>query len=65
MGMGIGAAAVLWIAGRQGRSLSAKLGSDQEHTVFEAAVVGILLAFYMLCQMDLREDERVTIGVDN
>ncbi|KAG1737355.1 ribonuclease H-like domain-containing protein, partial [Suillus occidentalis] len=60
----IGAAAVLFQAGQRPRTLCYHLGSDKEHTVFEAEVVGLNLAAELLAT---EEDPvfPVSILVDN
>jgi hypothetical protein len=45
---GIGAATVMWDRGKRAKSLSMKLGSAEKHAVYEAEVVGILLALHMV-----------------
>ncbi|KAG1764712.1 ribonuclease H-like domain-containing protein, partial [Suillus occidentalis] len=48
----IGAAAVLFRAGRQPRVLRFHLGSEDEHTVFEGEAVGLMLAAELIATED-------------
>ena len=60
---GIGAAAVMWAQGRQAKALSVKLGSEAEHTVYEAEVVGVILALHIVKQTP--SVAQVVVCVDN
>ena len=60
----VGAAAVLFIKGRHTQTLHYHLGSDAEHTVHEAELVGLLLGLHMLTTGKRRKTAAM-IGVDN
>jgi ribonuclease HI len=60
----IGAAAVLFRAGQQPRTLCYHLGTDKEHTVFEAEAVGLNLAAKLLA-MEIDPIFPVSILVNN
>jgi ribonuclease HI len=53
----------MWERGKQARTLSVKLGSTAEYTVYEAEVVSILLVLPIAGQ--LVDSDLVLIGVDN
>lgn len=61
---GVGAAAVLLRAGARPRILHRYLGSDEEHTVYEAELVGMGLAMQLL-KTEVRRVGTATLGVDN
>ncbi len=63
-GGNVGAAAVMMCKGKKIRSLRYRLGMDDEHTVFEAEVVGILLGLHLI-KSKARSKTSVTLGVDN
>lgn len=60
----VGAAAVLMLKGEHVQTLHYHLGSQAEHTVHEAELVGILLAIHMLNAAKYRKKSSM-IGVDN
>ena len=60
----IGAAAVLIKNGRVRKTLKYHLGSETDHTVYEAEVVAITLALHILTGMKGKL-KKVTIGTDN
>ena len=60
----IGAAATLMIDEMELGTLRYRLGTESEHTVYEAEVTAVLLALHLLMQVQ-RVLKRVTIGVDN
>jgi hypothetical protein len=53
---GVGAAAILYINGTKRDSLQYYLGTDKQHTVYEAEVVGLILAATMLQEHNYLED---------
>jgi ribonuclease HI/endonuclease/exonuclease/phosphatase family metal-dependent hydrolase len=63
----IGAAAILYRKGRRTpvRSLKAYLGHSSDHNTYEAEVVGILLATWLIRQYRETIGKRVTIYTDN
>ena len=60
----IGAAAVMMRNGRELKALRYHLGSETDHTVYEAEATAVVLALHMLSGMKERLKE-VTIGTDN
>jgi ribonuclease HI len=60
---GVGAVVALWISGREIHALVTRLGMPSEHTVFEAELVGIVLALHIIMKQE--EVGTVVIGVDN
>src|SRR5882672_5684684 len=46
---GVGAAAVLYQEGEEIRSVRKHLGTEEEHTVFEVEVIGLILAAELVC----------------
>ena len=60
----IGAAAVMMKNGRELSNLRYHLGTETEHTVYEAEAVAVVLALHMLTKLKERL-ETVTIGTDN
>ena len=60
---GVGAAAILFRDGRRRRTLRAYLGESTRHTVYEAELVGILLAAHLLREEGCSQE--VEIGIDN
>lgn len=60
----IGAAAVLMLNGTELSTLRYKLGSETEHTVYEAEILAVILALHILTTIR-RNLRSVTIGVDN
>jgi len=60
---GIRAVAVLYRDGSERRMLRVHLGSDEEHTVFEGELVGLLLATELI--IEERGVRTATIGADN
>ena len=60
----IGAAAVLIRKGKPNRSLHYQLGTDKEHTVHEAELLGILLAIHLI-KTEPKSRTSCIIGVDN
>ena len=60
----IGVAAILKQDGRTKKTLKYHLGSETEHTVYEAEAVAVILALHMLGGLSERLTE-VTIGTDN
>jgi ribonuclease HI len=57
----IGAAATVGVSG--GRSLRFQLGKETEHTVFEAELVGVLLALHLLGEYPQKRS--ILIAIDN
>ncbi|QRV96301.1 ribonuclease H-like protein [Ceratobasidium sp. AG-Ba] len=60
---GIGAAAVLCRDGQPDKVLRLHLGSDKRHVVYEAELVGAMLALHLLANE--READTAWIGIDN
>ena len=60
----VGAAAVLIRKGRPDRILHLQLGSEEQHTVHEAEIVGILLALRLI-NTEKRNNVSCAIAVDN
>ena len=60
----IGAAAVLLLNGTELSTLRYNLGSETEHTVYEAEILAVILALHILTKIQ-RNLRTVTIGVDN
>ena len=60
----IGAAAVMMQDGRVKKKLTYHLGSEKEHTVYEAEALAVVLALHMLSGLRT-ELSKVTIGTDN
>jgi hypothetical protein len=60
----VGAAAILIHKGRHMQTLHYHLGSDKEHMVHEAELVGILLGMHILSSRKSKKVAAV-IGVDN
>ena len=60
---GVGAAAVLFINDTAQQPLQHYLGSEKHHTVYEAELVGLVLAAALLQQLKFLED--VSITIDN
>ena len=60
---GIGTAATLYINGTQCQMLQYHSGSEEHHTVYEAGLVGLILAATLIQKMDFLEE--VTIATDN
>ena len=60
----IGAAAVLMADGMEIQTLRYHLGSETEHTVYEAEAIAVILALHMLTTLK-RKLKKVTIGTDN
>lgn len=60
----VGAAAILLRAGNPPRVLHAHLGSEREHTVHEAELVGILLGLQLI-KTEKRANKPCMLGVDN
>ena len=60
----IGAAAVLMADGMEIQTLRYHLGSETEHTVYEAEAITVILALHMLTTLK-RKLKKVTIGTDN
>ena len=61
---GIGSAAVMTKNGRRQRTIRYFLGSDKNHTVYEAEALAIVLALHLLGKVETKLS-RVTIGTDN
>ncbi|QRV81841.1 RNA-directed DNA polymerase from mobile element jockey [Ceratobasidium sp. AG-Ba] len=61
---GVGAAAVLIREGAEDRTLKAYLGSDEEHEVYEAEIVGLQLGLHLL-ETESWPMEDVAIFMDN
>ena len=59
----VGAAAILYINGTQHETLQHHLGSEEHHTVYEAKLVGPILAATLIQQMDFLEE--VTFATNN
>ena len=60
----VGAAAVLQRNGKTIKTLHYNLGSAEEHTVFEAEIIGILMGLQLI-ETDRKSNISYTIGVDN
>ncbi|KNZ76855.1 hypothetical protein J132_07041, partial [Termitomyces sp. J132] len=62
---GIGASAVLYVRGVETQHLCYHLGSKSQHTVYEADIVGVLLALHMLILLTRNLPARAVIGSDS
>jgi ribonuclease HI len=62
---GIGASAVLYVNSVEKKHLRYHLGSAEEHTVYEAELIGLLLALYMLSKLTRKLKSYVVIGSDS
>ena len=62
---GVGAATILYKNNRVLKTRRAYLGSAKEHTVFEAKLVGVLLALSLLYNLTCQLTTLVIIGLDN
>jgi ribonuclease HI len=60
----VGAVAILILNGRHTQTLQFHLGSDTEHTVHEAELVGLLLSLHMLSSREYRGMPAM-VGIDN
>jgi ribonuclease HI len=60
----VGAAASLWYNGVKKKTLRFHLGNIDEHTIFEAEAVGVILALHLLNGLSRKVDEAL-IGLDN
>ena len=60
---GVGVAAVLFVNDTAWQSLQHYLGSEKHHTVYEAELVGLILAAALLQQLEFLED--LSIAIDN
>ena len=60
----VGAAAVLYRKGKLSKTLRLKLGSVKDHTVYEAELVGLILAMHLI-KMEKRGKVQCAIGADN
>jgi ribonuclease HI len=60
----VGAAAIMTKNGRTTRAIHYHLGSAEEHTVFKAELVGILMGLYLI-ETNLKGNTSYAIGVDN
>ena len=60
----VGAAAVMMKNGRELDSLHYHLGSETEHTVYEAEAIAVILALHLLTNLK-KKLKKVTIGMDN
>ena len=60
---GVGAAAVLFINDTAWQSLQHYLDPEKHHTVYEAELVGLILAAALLQRLEFLED--VSIAIDN
>jgi ribonuclease HI len=60
----VGAAAVLIRAGNPPRKLHMHLGSENEHTVHEAELIGVLLALHLI-STERRGNTTFALGIDN
>lgn len=61
----IGAAAVLYEEGRVKKTLKFHLGSDKEHTVYEAESVSITMGLHLLTSLNRKLPGFIPIGVDS
>ncbi|THH26704.1 hypothetical protein EUX98_g7484 [Antrodiella citrinella] len=61
----IGAAAILYIDDERVKTLHYHLGTQDEHTVYEAEAVGLILTLHLLTQLTRSLHPRVFIGLDN
>lgn len=62
---GVGASAILYKNDRIVKICRYHLGTPTEHTVYEAELVGILLALFLLTTLSCQLTNRVLIGLDN
>jgi ribonuclease HI len=60
----VGAAAVLIRPGEPHRTLHFHLGSEEEHTVHEAELIGLILALHLI-RTEKRKNTPIAIGTDN
>jgi ribonuclease HI len=60
---GIGAAAVLFDNGRKVTTLRYKLGREDQHTVYEAEIVGVLLGLHLAKRSRAANNDRVPISI--
>src|ERR1700689_3647774 len=60
----IGVAAVMFRNGHAEKSLKYHLGTNKEHTVYEAEALAVILALHMLTELN-QTLIKVTIGLDN
>ena len=63
-GENIGAVAILTVNGMELKRLQYKLGTEEQHTVYEAEMLAVILALYLLTQV-VRLIPRVTVSLDN
>jgi len=61
---GVGAAAILFRQGARPRTLRAHLGTTEQHTVYEAELVGLLLGIYLI-KTEKNNNKSCAIGADN
>jgi ribonuclease HI len=61
---GVGAAAILYRAGKRPRILKLYLGTAEQHTVYEAELVGLLLGIHLI-KTERNSSKECAIGADN
>lgn len=61
---GIRASAVLYVNQREVAELKYHLGRDSQHMVYEAEIVGLLLAIHLLSNVETTLTQTITIGSD-
>jgi ribonuclease HI len=62
---GIGAAAVLYVNGTVSSTLRYHLGSEKQHTVYEAEIVGLTLSLHLLTNLKRQLRNRTILGTDS
>ena len=62
---GVGAAAILYKNNRPLETCRFKLGTAEEHTIYEAELVGIILALYLLTSIIHQITHLVIISLNN
>jgi len=60
----VGAAVVLWKKGKKSKILRFQLGTAEEHTVFEAKLVGLILGLQLATE-NIQGKANITVGIDN
>jgi ribonuclease HI len=62
---GIGASAVLFIDGNESTALRFHLGSEKQHTVYEAEIVGLTLSLHLLTNLQRQLRQSTILGTDS
>jgi hypothetical protein len=62
---GIGASALLYISDRLVKTLCFYLGTDKEHTVYEAEGVGLMMGLHLLKGLNIRLTHPTVLGSDS